>query len=340
MAVACQTAFPADPVKEGKFPEAVQAALDRVDAIIAKVDATEKLYHVSYQAATRDQYTAHYRAYTEAENTFNGVLADARKSNSRELAKLEARYAAAEEAAADATRNPYLPADGAERYMQPDRADEQLTEAQLKALKLKIKSRADLEARMTSLHDDGERLRAQRHPIRFHPLLGQPAPALILRTVDGKDLDLSDYRGKKLVILSFWTIPREARSDQRHWASAINDLLQNKSSHQSGALAGMDVVAVGVNVDNTRPKKVARYVRKKGWIFPILVDRGGRGSRAYDWGKKGCQTIYIIDRSGRIRRRYAMVLNKHDGRYYAEHTPADLLKHTLAILAEEETKEQ
>ena len=334
MAVTCLTVFPADAKEEGKYPKELQAVLGRMDELIAKIDAVEKEYYVSYQPATREQHAAHYRAYSDVEKAYNRIFSEVRRSNNLELAKLEKRYESAKEAEAAEQRNPYLPPDNAQRYMQPPRPGEKLTESQLTELQLKIKAGADLEALMTPLSNNRAHLLEQRHLIKFHPLLGQPAPTLRLSTLEGKEVALRDYRDKKLVILSFWSIPTAESPDQPHWVSEINDLLQKEASSRPGGLAGLDVVEVGVSVDDARPKEVAGYVKKKGWTFPVLVDRGGQGSSAFDWGKKACQTTYIIDKSGRIRRRYAMVLNKQEGRYYAEHIPDDLLKHALEILAE------
>ena len=52
MAVTCLTVFPADAKEEGKYPKELQAVLGRMDELIAKIDAVEKEYYVSYQPAT------------------------------------------------------------------------------------------------------------------------------------------------------------------------------------------------------------------------------------------------------------------------------------------------
>ncbi len=44
---------------------------------------------------------------------------------------------------------------------------------------------------------------AGRAPIAASSLIGKPAPALIVRTLDGGSLDLASYRGKT-VLLNFW----------------------------------------------------------------------------------------------------------------------------------------
>lgn len=114
---------------------------------------------------------------------------------------------------------------------------------------------------------------------------GQSAPKFTLKTLDGKTVKLSDYKGKKAVVISFWATwcgpcQRELPELQKVWA---------KNSKKP-------VQFLGINIDGEGDVKA--NVKKNGLTFPIMIDANSKVSR--DYGVRGIPTLFVIDKNGKI----------------------------------------
>ena len=121
------------------------------------------------------------------------------------------------------------------------------------------------------------------------PLIGKKAPDFTLTLFDGKELKLSDFKGKT-VLLNFWAswcIPcrQEARALENSW-----QIYKDK-----------DVVFIGVNVwdDNSNALK---YMNKFGGGYPHGTDPEEEIQVAYGVG--GVPETFFIDPSGTIRDKF------------------------------------
>ncbi|MBI2061586.1 MAG: redoxin domain-containing protein [Nitrospirae bacterium] len=117
------------------------------------------------------------------------------------------------------------------------------------------------------------------------PLIGQPAPAFTLMSLDGKEISLSDYAGRA-VVLNFWSSWCVPCRDEA-------DLLESIAQH----FKGREVNVLGVNIQD-EPEAAKKFVAEEGMTFPNVVDTDGRLSIAY--GVYGVPETFFVDRSGRI----------------------------------------
>jgi len=119
------------------------------------------------------------------------------------------------------------------------------------------------------------------------PAAGAPAPDFAVPGLDGKELRLSDFRGKA-VLLNFWAT----------WCPPCREempFLENfYKAHQA---EGLVLVAVNVMQRDSR-ESVAKYAADMGLTFPIGLDESYAAGQKY--GVRFLPTSYLIDRQGMI----------------------------------------
>ncbi|WP_373228600.1 TlpA disulfide reductase family protein [Cohnella sp.] len=119
--------------------------------------------------------------------------------------------------------------------------------------------------------------------------IGNKAADFTLTTIDGKEVSLSDYRGKR-VLLNFWaTWCPPCKAEMPHMEKFYKEYQQD------------DIVVLGVNLTNTEKSsdKVKSFIENRGLTFPILLDKSGAVSDKYK--VIAYPTTFIIDSSGIIR---------------------------------------
>jgi peroxiredoxin len=115
-------------------------------------------------------------------------------------------------------------------------------------------------------------------------LLGAEAPDFVLKSLAGKNLRLSEYRGE-VVMLSFWaTWCGDCRAQLTELA-AMRDRYQD---------AGVELLAVSLDQN---PKQAGEVTAQAG--YPVLHDAGGEVGRLYDVTKM--PVMVLIDRGGVVR---------------------------------------
>jgi peroxiredoxin len=123
--------------------------------------------------------------------------------------------------------------------------------------------------------------------------VGQPAPEFTLKSQDQKDVRLSDYRGKNVVIV-FYPLDWSPVCTNEH-ACFVNDL---KKFEQ------LNAQILGLSVDSVWSHKA--WAEKLGIGYPLLADFQPRGSVAEKFGvylaDKGItgRAIAIIDKQGNL----------------------------------------
>lgn len=115
---------------------------------------------------------------------------------------------------------------------------------------------------------------------------GEPAPELVVETLDGDALRLSELRGR-VVLVNFWATwcapcRLEMPGFQRVWEDYRDDGL----------------VIVGLSTDRGVRSDVARWVRERGFTYPIGFATG-RAVRDFG-GASTLPTSILIDRRGRV----------------------------------------
>ncbi|ASK64034.1 alkyl hydroperoxide reductase [Virgibacillus phasianinus] len=115
---------------------------------------------------------------------------------------------------------------------------------------------------------------------------GEIAPDFKLQTLNGETVQLSDYRGKR-VLINFWATwcpPCRAEIPD------LQKLYENK-----------DVAILAVNMTGSEKSKgaVTEFAKKYGMTFPVLLDENADVTTTYQ--VRAYPTSYMIDSEGRIQ---------------------------------------
>lgn len=117
-------------------------------------------------------------------------------------------------------------------------------------------------------------------------LIGQPGPVAILKTVDGEEIDLSQYYGKKPVYLKFWAT----------WCVPCLQQMPGFEKTQQALGDKIQIIAVNTGFSDDR-ESVLAYRKKYGLSMPIVIDDG---SLAASLNLRVTPQHVLIDRSGKI----------------------------------------
>lgn len=117
-------------------------------------------------------------------------------------------------------------------------------------------------------------------------LLGKQAPDFTLRSDQGDNKKLSEYRGK-VVLINFWA----------SWCGPCQQelpkLAELRQLHEE-----YDFELLAVNIDE-EPEKALKLASKLGINFPVLFDEEKRVSKLYDID--AMPMTILIDRNGDVR---------------------------------------
>ena len=124
---------------------------------------------------------------------------------------------------------------------------------------------------------------------------GSPAPEVTFKDLDGKDVPLSQYKGK-VVLVNFWATWCEPCQVEIPWLIEM----QQKYSSKGFTILGVDVDDEGNNVVSAYTAKERFNVNgeKLPMNYPIL--RGNDAVADKFGGLLGFPTSFLISRDGRI----------------------------------------
>lgn len=117
-------------------------------------------------------------------------------------------------------------------------------------------------------------------------LIGQPGPVAILKTVDGEEIDLSQYYGEKPVYLKFWAT----------WCVPCLQQMPGFEKTQQTMGDEIQIIAVNTGFSDDRDSVLA-YREKHGLSMPIVIDDG---RLAANLNLRVTPQHVLIDRSGKI----------------------------------------
>lgn len=124
-------------------------------------------------------------------------------------------------------------------------------------------------------------------------VVGQPAPQFTLQDQNQKDIHLSDYRGKNVVLLLY---PLD-------WSP----ICTNEHACIVGGMKAFEKLnaqVLGLSVDSTWSHKA--FAEKMGITYPLLADFHPRGAVAeqfgfYDAGRgTASRAAVIVDKNGKV----------------------------------------
>jgi peroxiredoxin len=131
-----------------------------------------------------------------------------------------------------------------------------------------------------------QKARHSSHTQGSAKLQGQPAPDFQLASLDGKNLKLSDYKGKA-ILLNFWATWCEPCKIEMPWFVE----LQKKYGPQ-----GLQVL--GIAMDDASTKEIADFAQKMGVNYPIVIGKEEVGTQY--GGVQFLPSTFYIDRDGKI----------------------------------------
>jgi peroxiredoxin len=124
--------------------------------------------------------------------------------------------------------------------------------------------------------------------------VGKPAPDFTLKDQTQKEIKLSDFRGKRNVVLMFYPLDWSPVCSNEH-ACMVNDMKEFEK---------LDAQVLGLSVDSVWSHKA--FAEKMGINYPLLADFQPRGAAAEKYGlylaDKGItgRAIFIIDKNGNV----------------------------------------
>ena len=121
-------------------------------------------------------------------------------------------------------------------------------------------------------------------------LQGQLAPDFTLRTLDGKTVKLSDYRGKA-VLLNFWATWCEPCKIEMPWFVQLQKQYGDE---------GLQII--GVSMDDDSPEEIAKFTKGLGVDYIVLTGKDNERDAVANLygGVSFLPENFYIDREGKI----------------------------------------
>ncbi|AMQ20871.1 TlpA disulfide reductase family protein [Geobacillus sp. JS12] len=128
--------------------------------------------------------------------------------------------------------------------------------------------------------------------------VGNRAPDFALRTLNGEEVRLSDFRGKKVIvnIWATWCPPCRAEMPDMQ---AFYEEYKNQ---------GVEIVAVNLTKSEKNSEQVTRFIETYGITFTVVLDEKGEVSQRYQ--AQAIPTSYVIDSEGIIRNKMIGPMSK------------------------------
>ena len=124
--------------------------------------------------------------------------------------------------------------------------------------------------------------------------VGQTAPDFTLKDQSQKEIKLSDFAGKKKVVLVFYPLDWSPTCTNEH-ACFVNDMKQFET---------LDAEVLGVSVDSVWSHRA--YAEKMNIKYSLLADFHPKGAMSEKYGvylpEKGItgRAIFIVDKGGKV----------------------------------------
>lgn len=112
------------------------------------------------------------------------------------------------------------------------------------------------------------------------------APTFTLKDLSGREVSLSDFRGK-VVLLDFWAT----------WCPpCLLSIPHLNALHRAYGERGFEIL--GINLDQGDPDNLSAFVEKMKITYPILI---GTSEVTKQYGVNPIPTGFLVDREGHLR---------------------------------------
>ena len=118
------------------------------------------------------------------------------------------------------------------------------------------------------------------------PVENNPAPEVIVNSLSGTPLKLSDLKGK-VVLLNFWAT----------WCPPCRSEIPSMMKLNT-AMAGKPFQMVAISIDEGGRPAIESFFQTSGFSLPAYTDPDNRAAKTY--GITGVPETFIIDRQGVI----------------------------------------
>jgi len=113
------------------------------------------------------------------------------------------------------------------------------------------------------------------------------APDFSLTDINGKQVNLKDFRGKS-VLINFWAT----------WCGPCREELPSlQALHEK--LSGEDFVVLAINIDRRNPDRVKKYMKEYSLTFSVPIDPSQQVRKKYYI--MGLPVSYLVDPDGKLR---------------------------------------
>ncbi|RJQ46092.1 MAG: TlpA family protein disulfide reductase [Nitrospiraceae bacterium] len=120
-------------------------------------------------------------------------------------------------------------------------------------------------------------------------VVGESAPDFTLKDMSGKDVTLSSFKGKP-VLLNFWaTWCPYCRQERSHLKTLYEEY------------KGKDLVIISVSIDRST-RTIKNFMEQNPAPYIVLTDT--EGAAAVPYNVMSLPTTYLIDRNGKISRKF------------------------------------
>lgn len=115
---------------------------------------------------------------------------------------------------------------------------------------------------------------------------GTVAPNFILKNLNGDDVQLSQFRGK-VVLIDFWAV---------FCKPCVIALPKIQEIHEKYNDEELVVLMINVSEDKN---KIQKFIEENGYTFQVLLDSGNMNVQK-NYGVIGIPHTYIIDKQGKV----------------------------------------